>query len=321
LCPRDNILRDMNGTTLAGPSAAIRQVSASSGLAPFLLEPSQPPELRMLALVLITVLSTASAQDQEADVATPQPEGCWATAASPFPAQDATGVPLDVSPRFYLDGQCVDAVQVALVDAEGTAVSTLLDAQQHDWSTTVIVDPTSDLTALTAYTMTITTELGTPSELRFTTGEAVSAPVASLELRNVMADGWCEDLEQATYSLSIEIGSDDDGLAGYVSSSPTSSFSWVPLLIQNGRANIWVTTDAQFGDTEACASIARIEVDGTLGEWEDVCADTPDLGTCRQRRQLFGCASPRRDGEPVPLASFMFLPLLGLLGLHRRHQS
>ena len=207
-------------------------------------------------------------------------------------------------------------MQVELADADGNPFDTELSVREHDTGTSVIVDPTVDLPALTTFVMTITTEFGVPSELWFTTGSELSTQRSDLQVLRAEASGRCRGERRATYSLSLEMGTDAVGVAGFVRLSESSSSTWQPILALDGRANATLTSTARVGATEVCASIVRIEDDGTLGEWQEVCATTPDLGDC-SNSQGDGCGCSQQGQAPALLA---FLPLLGLLGLRRQRK-
>lgn len=289
----------------------------------------------MLALLLMTLVSTSSAQDEFTDVAAPEEDGCWGSAIFAYPDPFSTDVPLDASPRFFVGGQCADAVQVTLIDPSGMDVPVALDAQELSDGTTFVVDPAADLTPMTTYILTISTEFDVDMDLVFTTGEQPTSETSELTIVDATLDAECAcPAGRVLNYLALDIASESDGLAGYVRPTDDTQATWMPVLVDQGMASVTLVQTVAFGQTELCVSVATFATDGTLGEWQEVCTDAPNIGSCApdwdecnqpepepRRRTVFGCGGNDMADDPTPLSAVVFLPLLGLFGLGRRRKS
>ena len=270
----------------------------------------------MFALIFAALMPTALAQNEAALDAIP--EGCWGTVLNAAPAAGADDVPIDVAPRFFMEGTCDVSVLVELRDTEQALIDTSIEIAVLSWGTSFIVHPGADLSPNADYTLVILPDFGTEVAIPFTTGDLTTEDPAALTTGSLVVDGWCTDRNAAGYQAMIELFSEDSGFIGYITGQPDAPWTYTALFMENGEQTLWVPVVAELGDEATCLYTATIGDNGDLSAWEETCADVPNIGECR--RGLFrGCnqqATNVRSGD-----AWLLLPLLPLIGLLRRRRQ
>lgn len=251
--------------------------------------------------MLVALLAAPLAQ---ADVALEAP--CYEGVGTTVPANDATGVPVDIAPAVVLEGcgTFTGPITVTVLEAEsGTTVFTDdFTVDTSTWTGTATLDlPQQALTPDTTYNLLVESDLFGPDGIAFTTGDRTTTPGDAEGLSVTVTDpfGWRSN-GGFVANVSGEIAGANGQLVRIVSRADPD----VTATITPPVTSFWFQTVVP--DEEVCVFAERRDEQGTWHASEDACAP------------LEVVRDPNRACSATGTAGLLLAPLPLLLVRRRR---